>query len=90
MNFGYKTSFKTIDKGNIEIFGPFGTSAVISVYSEILTFLSSGFVFHYSFLIMLSIVLIIFNYVFILSFAINSMVFLCLFFAYLAFISKIA
>jgi NADH-ubiquinone oxidoreductase chain 5 len=90
MNFGYKTSFKTIDKGNIEIFGPFGMSAVISVYSEILTFLSSGFVFHYSFLIMLSIVLIIFNYVFILSFAINSMVFLCLFFAYLAFISKIA
>ena len=49
MNFGYKTSFKTIDKGNIEIIGPFGLSFLILAYSEIITYIHSGLIFHYAF-----------------------------------------
>ena len=65
MNFGYKTSFKSIDKGNIEIIGPFGLSFLILAYSEIITYIHSGLIFHYAFLIMFSILCILFSYTFI-------------------------
>jgi hypothetical protein len=46
MNFGYSASFKTIDKGLIEQFGPTGLSSVIYNYSFNLTAFNSGFIYH--------------------------------------------
>jgi NADH-ubiquinone oxidoreductase chain 5 len=54
MNFGYRTSFQLLDKGNIELFGPSGLSFNLSVFSKVLASLQTGFVFHYSFIIMIS------------------------------------
>ncbi len=88
MNFGYKTSFKTIDKGNIEIIGPFGLSFLILAYSEIITYIHSGLIFHYAFLIMFSILCILFSYTFITSFAINSIILMALIFSYAIYTTK--
>ena len=46
MNFGYSSSFKTIDKGLIEQFGPTGfASSVFNVSFNVLA-LQSGYVYH--------------------------------------------
>ena len=50
MNFGYSTSFKTLDKGLIEQFGPSGFAASLFHVSFNLTALQSGFIYHTVFL----------------------------------------
>jgi hypothetical protein len=55
MNFGYRVSFQLLDKGSIEVFGPFGSSSKLWGYSKKLSFLHSGMVFHYSFVMLFSI-----------------------------------
>jgi hypothetical protein len=80
MNFGYRVSFQLLDKGSIEVFGPFGSSSKLWGYSKILGNLHSGMVFHYSFVMLFSILfffcwLLLFN----LNWGINS-TFLILFF----------
>ena len=57
MNFGYRVSFQLLDKGSIEVFGPFGSSSKLWGYSKILGSLHSGMVFHYSFVMLFSILL---------------------------------
>jgi hypothetical protein len=49
MNFGYRISFQTLDKGNIEVFGAFGSSGRLTQLSKNLSSLHSGLIFHYSF-----------------------------------------
>jgi NADH-ubiquinone oxidoreductase chain 5 len=56
MNFGYRTSFQIADKGSIEFFGPFGFSFNFLNITKHIVFLQSGYVFHYSFMMLLSIV----------------------------------
>ena len=46
MNFGYSTSFKTIDKGFIEQFGPTGFSSSILNFSFNVVSFQSGFLYH--------------------------------------------
>tara|TARA_B100000683_G_C12472630_1_gene548302 strand:- start:1352 stop:1627 length:276 start_codon:yes stop_codon:yes gene_type:complete len=49
MNFGYRVSFQLLDKGNIEVFGAFGSSIKLLGFSQVLSTYQSGFLFHYSF-----------------------------------------
>jgi hypothetical protein len=49
MNFGYSLSFKTLDKGLIEQFGPTGFSNLIFNTSFNVTGIQSGFIYHISF-----------------------------------------
>nr|YP_010139027.1 NADH dehydrogenase subunit 5 [Lithodesmium undulatum]QQJ94635.1 NADH dehydrogenase subunit 5 [Lithodesmium undulatum] len=51
-NFGYKISYKTIDRGIFEILGPMGLSNIISKKAFYLNNLQSGFLYHYTFLIL--------------------------------------
>jgi hypothetical protein len=51
MNFGYSSSFKTIDKGIIEQFGPTGIVASVFNVSFNLTAFQSGYIFHTIFVI---------------------------------------
>jgi hypothetical protein len=46
MNFGYSTSFKTLDKGLIEQFGPTGMASSVFNASFNLVAFQSGFVYH--------------------------------------------
>lgn len=55
MNFGYRVSFQLLDKGSIEVFGPFGSSFKLWGYSKLLGNIHSGMIFHYSFVMLFSI-----------------------------------
>ena len=58
-NFGYQTSFKSFDKGLLEIVGPTGIIAcAIKVLAEIRS-LQSGFVYHYALLMLIGLILFI-------------------------------
>jgi NADH-ubiquinone oxidoreductase chain 5 len=54
MNFGYRISFQALDKGNIEVFGAFGSSLKLTQFSKGLSALQSGFIFHYSFVMIVA------------------------------------
>jgi proton-translocating NADH-quinone oxidoreductase chain L len=66
--FGYCCSFQLFDKGIIELFGPRGISWQLSFFAKDFSCLQSGFLYHYSFVIMFS---IIFFILFILFFFYN-------------------
>jgi len=51
-SFGYNVSYKIIDRGIIEIFGPMGLSSFISTSSIKLVKLQSSYIYHYTFLIL--------------------------------------
>ena len=51
--FGYNTSYKIIDRGMFEIFGPLGLSTAISHKSRLISGIQSGFIYHYTFSILL-------------------------------------
>jgi hypothetical protein len=85
MNFGYSTSFKTLDKGLIEQFGPTGFASTIYSFSFNVTALQTGFIYHTVFIIVYSFILYFFGYFLIsLNFAISfyNVQFLLIFFGY--------
>lgn len=49
LNFGYLTSFKNLDRGFIELFGPFGVSLLVPFLSHKVTSLQTGQLSHYIF-----------------------------------------
>ena len=53
LNFGYKVSFKSIDKGVLEILGPFGITQGIRDLVSQTRQLQSGFIYHYAFVMLL-------------------------------------
>jgi NADH-ubiquinone oxidoreductase chain 5 len=59
LSFGYHISYKTIDRGLIEILGPMGLSSLVSEKAFYLHKLQTGFLYHYAFLILLSTTLLI-------------------------------
>ncbi len=46
--FGYQVSFRTLDKGIIEILGPYGISLTFQKLSQQMSKIQSGFVYHYA------------------------------------------
>jgi NADH-ubiquinone oxidoreductase chain 5 len=51
LSFGYHTSYKTIDRGLIEIFGPMGFSTVVMKKANLMRELQTGYIYHYAFFI---------------------------------------
>ena len=60
LQLGYHVTYKTIDRGIIEILGPFGISNMIFSISFNLNKLHSGYIYHYVLYFVISLVLIIF------------------------------
>ena len=60
LNFGYFVSFKTLDRGFIELIGPYGLTKFVSIWSKILVKLQSGQITHYIFFMVFSLCLISF------------------------------
>nr|YP_009504373.1 NADH dehydrogenase subunit 5 [Gracilaria chouae]AWX65711.1 NADH dehydrogenase subunit 5 [Gracilaria chouae] len=64
LNFGYSVSFKNLDRGFIELLGPYGFSKLVPTWSYICSKLQTGQLSHYLFFIVLGVCLfflIIFN-----------------------------
>ena len=51
--FGYSTSYKVVDRGIFEIFGPLGLSTAVSKKSKLISNLQTGSMYHYTFSILL-------------------------------------
>ena len=62
----YNTIFKLIDKGILEIFGPFGLWKVINLTSQQFNKYQTGLVYHYALIILYAVIaiVIIFNYIY--------------------------
>lgn len=62
LNFGYHVSFKLIDKGWIELFGPFGISQLVYHLSHSISKLASGLI-HHSVMFMILGMLVLFVFI---------------------------
>lgn len=55
----YTITYKIIDRGIIEIFGPMGLSSVITKKASYISKLQSGYLYQYTFLILVGLTLIL-------------------------------
>ena len=53
--FGYNYSFKTLDRGIVEIFGPYGLTKLVGTLSYEIGRLQSGFIYHYAFVMLIGV-----------------------------------
>ena len=53
LDFGYNISWKTIDKGCLEILGPYGIAHTMSAWSRYISRLQSGLIYHYAVMMLL-------------------------------------
>jgi NADH-ubiquinone oxidoreductase chain 5 len=54
LSFGYSVSFKTLDKGIIEILGPYGIVKTFQSLSYMVSKIQSGYIYHYAFAMLIS------------------------------------
>jgi len=59
LSFGYHISYKTIDRGIIEILGPMGLSNLVSKKAYVLHKMQTGFLYHYAFLMLVGTTLLL-------------------------------
>ncbi len=59
LKIGYNYSYKMIDKGLIEMFGPYGLVTIFSFLSQQFILIQTGYVYHYSLLILISTIFLI-------------------------------
>ena len=59
LQISYNITYKLIDKGIIEFFGPLGLLQLFSNWSRKIIILQTGYIFHYSLLIFLSLIFLI-------------------------------
>ena len=59
LDFGYRISFKTLDKGCFEILGPYGISFLFHNLTRYLSRLQSGMIYHYAVVMLLGVILLI-------------------------------
>lgn len=59
MTFCRETTFKLLDKGLLEVLGPYSILIVFSGLSKRIASLTSGYIFHYSFLIIFGVSLLL-------------------------------
>ena len=59
MTFGYEVSFKTLDKGVIEILGPYGVTKTIQVLLKEVRSIQTGYVYHYALVMLIALTFLI-------------------------------
>lgn len=59
LNFGYNVTYKTLDKGIIEIVGPYGIINTVRRLSQLFSSLQTGYIHHYAFFMIVGVILII-------------------------------
>jgi NADH-ubiquinone oxidoreductase chain 5 len=59
LSFGYRITFRLIDRGIIEIFGPYGIASTIRELTSKTSQIQTGFVYHYAFLMLIAVTIFI-------------------------------
>nr|YP_009547901.1 NADH dehydrogenase subunit 5 [Bremia lactucae]AZL92953.1 NADH dehydrogenase subunit 5 [Bremia lactucae] len=59
LKIGYNVTYKMVDKGLIEICGPYGLTTIFTVLSQKIVLLQTGYIFHYSLLMLISTIFLI-------------------------------
>ena len=59
LKIGYNVTYKMVDKGLIEICGPYGLTTIFSFLSQKIILLQTGYIFHYSLLMLISTIFLI-------------------------------
>nr|YP_010394123.1 NADH dehydrogenase subunit 5 [Phytophthora litchii]DAZ88131.1 TPA_asm: NADH dehydrogenase subunit 5 [Phytophthora litchii] len=59
LKIGYNVTYKMIDKGLIEICGPYGLTTIFSFLSQRIVLLQTGYIYHYSLLMLISTIFLI-------------------------------
>lgn len=86
LKLGFDFTYKAVDRGIIETFGPYGITKNITENANKLQIIQSGYLYHYTFLILIGTTLLLFAITFLVKFsALNFIIFL---FLVLFFISK--
>jgi len=83
IDFAYTFTYKNVDRGLIESFGPYGIVKGTTSSSKLISLLQSGFLYNHAFIILVSSFLLLFGFIFfshIYSFQLIFFLFLCLFF----------
>jgi NADH-ubiquinone oxidoreductase chain 5 len=79
LKYGFDFTYKTVDRGIIEIFGPYGIVNSVSTTSNKLLHMQSGYLYHYTLLILVGITLILFVLtLFVKFFSINLLIVLAI------------
>lgn len=55
----YTVTYKIIDRGIIEVFGPMGLSSIISKKASYISKLQTGYLYHYTFLMLTGLTLVL-------------------------------
>jgi hypothetical protein len=58
-SFSYHTTYKAIDRGIIEILGPYGISNTVSEQSRKIGSAQTGYLYHYAFVMLVGVTLLI-------------------------------
>ena len=83
LKIGYNVTYKMVDKGLIEMCGPFGFSSLFSYLSQQIAFFQTGYIYHYSLLIFISIIFIINLLFFSILYSFNFLIIFLLFLLFL-------
>jgi NADH-ubiquinone oxidoreductase chain 5 len=59
LSFGYHTTYKAIDRGIIEILGPYGISSSVQVQSKKMAKVQTGYLYHYAFMMLVGVTILI-------------------------------
>jgi NADH-ubiquinone oxidoreductase chain 5 len=59
VNFGYFVSFRSIDKGVVEVLGPYGAVNTFTSLMKTTSRLQTGYIYHYAFIMLVGIVLLL-------------------------------
>ena len=59
MSFGYFVSFRSMDKGIVEMLGPYGAVSFFSLMMKKISKLQTGFIYHYAFIMLVGIILLL-------------------------------
>ena len=59
LRFGYRISYKTLDKGIIELLGPYGVSNAFLRLTKRLGSLQTGFIYHYAFFMIIGVTVLL-------------------------------
>lgn len=55
LRFGYKTTFKILDKGLIELCGPSGLAKLVQYFTQKISKIQTGYMYHYAFFMLIGI-----------------------------------
>ncbi|RLN53948.1 hypothetical protein BBP00_00009132 [Phytophthora kernoviae] len=83
LKIGYDVTYKMIDKGLIEMCGPYGLTTIFSFLSQKIILIQTGYIYHYSLLMLISTIFLINIIFFSISFFFNVIIILLFLFIFL-------